>query len=324
MMFKKWVRGFANFKHIVAVAFSLMLTTASMLLYAKNLTFSSSYLKFLNDSKWNYSVVVDKCLPEDTYGLLDRTLSFSESRELNDPLNAVVLMEMGNTHTQYDFLAACDIDTIASSEIAVSKNILELNNLQVGDYLYCRNKINNQIEEYRISFSLPTLYGVSKTDVSYEKGVMIIGNNQEYVNNLSFKNIYFYSEDSSMINDNGALIAGELTSKSSIKSAISKEHSIYSLVTIALMLFVGILFNVFLTLFSHPIYRYYKRIGYKNCVGEIWFNYGIYNVFVFILAAAFAAAISAFNLEIFLMLASITIMETLIVSFTEIRRLRGV
>ena len=124
MMFKKWVRGFANFKHIVAVAFSLMLTTASMLLYAKNLTFSSSYLKFLNDSKWNYSVVVDKCLPEDTYGLLDRTLSFSESRELNDPLNAVVLMEMGNTHTQYDFLAACDIDTIASSEIAVSKNIL--------------------------------------------------------------------------------------------------------------------------------------------------------------------------------------------------------
>ena len=122
MYIKKWFRSSLNLKHIITIIAAIVFLVASIVLFSNKSYSYTKSSKFLSSRNCNYSVIVDKELEIDTYAFYDRSILFSKAEDLKNTVNATVLMEIGNTHSNDDFFY--DYDIFKSSYLSIRSQLL--------------------------------------------------------------------------------------------------------------------------------------------------------------------------------------------------------
>jgi hypothetical protein len=236
---------------------------AAMFLYSKSLASINNYQAFLNSRNYNYSVVIDKSLDTNCYALYNKIITFSKNESLNSTINAVTLMETGSSHNDEDFIYdyVCELK---ENEILISLNIAINNKIKVGSIIYSRSKITTSVDSYVVKGLIPDIYGINENDTNMDKGIIVVGKSEEYLNNIQTDYIYFYNTDFSKINQQGANITGALNSVEKTKVNLIKNHVFFSSVTCGLLVAITSVMAVVLMSFNIGVYLKKKEYGVQS------------------------------------------------------------
>ncbi|MGN0594660.1 MAG: hypothetical protein ACI4I6_05840 [Hominimerdicola sp.] len=191
-------------------------------------------LNSLIQSNYDYSVKTQEPVLENDYYQFNAGIDFTMTADSQTSLNADIIMQTGKSG--YTDLVYWNANVLSTHGIAVSKNIAKTNGLCLGDKLYSKHIVNDEVCEYAIEQIIPEAICV-RTDKVYSNGIIIMGYDSEYVDYITHNCIVFTSDT-----------IDELTSKCSgapqsiiyrddeIRSAIlniSPYLAIFSLISIA-------------------------------------------------------------------------------------------
>ena len=270
---KKWFRAVFNLKHLLSIIVIIGCYILMIILTSKSLASLKSYSNFLSSRNYNYSVIIDKDIKEDTYAFYNKTITFNYDDKL---INSVVLMDTQNIYTKNNFLDGYDL-LLGEYEVAISANIASINNLKIGSIIQSKSKVTNTLNNYIVKIILPDMYGVSEKDNDRSKGIIIIGKSEEYLNNIETNYIYFYNDDYSLINSNGANIVGQLNSIKSIKNNIDKIYLLQLGLLLIISIAVSTIFFIVILSFNKSIYLKRKEFGLSKLYNQIKTDFFIYD-----------------------------------------------
>lgn len=280
MQLKKWLRSSCDIKHIITIIFTIIYSILSMSLFQDNIVSLSKYQKFLSSRNYNYSVIIDKAIDEDCYAYFGKSITFFDNESLNNVISSLTMMEIHNKHTNNDFLYGYYLSELNEHEVLISSNIASSYKLSIGDNIYSRNETSQGINSYIIKGIIDEIYGISNRDTSKEKGIIILGKNNDYLNNLQIEFIYFYHNDYSKINEQGAHISGNLYNLQDIKKAISLKHILYSLITTIFIVAISLISINLLLKFNINNYLRKKKDGFLKLNAIIKRDLLIYLIFI--------------------------------------------
>lgn len=324
-MLSKWARSNLNSKHIITIIAAVIFIVASMFLFTSQVPSLNSYLSFLNTREYNYSVIVDKDIEEDSYAYYDKKIIFFNYGSLAEGINAIVLMETNNTHSNKDFLKGYDVSSLKKNEVAVSSNIANNYKLSTGSIIYSKSKVKNIVESYTISIILPEICGISEDDISNLKGIIIMGCDEEILLNIQTNYLYFYYEDYSLINSKGANISGQLYSIETLKSNINKKHMMYSLITALMICAISIICFSLLSTFNINVYKKKREYGDISTYSQMRLDYLIYYLAVLVLTNIgylIGSIWLGLAIEFFIELFSILTISTFVIYFIYVKKIR--
>lgn len=264
MNFSRIIRSSLNLKHIITIIAAAICFVAAMILYNADLYSLSKYSSFLCSREYSYSTLVDKELRQDSYAYFERKISFSTNRQLNEYVNCEVLMETDNLHTDNDFLYQFDVSSLNTNEVAISENIARSLNLSVGTRLYSKHVVENQVKEYVIKLILPEIYGTKKNDMNSSKGIVVLGTDYSYLDNIVVDHIFFYENDSSLINSSHANIVGDFVKIAEIKDLVGRKIAFYAIITTVIEIMVSSISFMILYAFNKNVYLLKKRTGNRD------------------------------------------------------------
>lgn len=257
-------RSFLNAKHILTIVATILCLTAATFLHNSEIDSLLNYSNFLSSRNFCYSVLVDKSLTKDSYAFFDRKITFSKNSQMSDYLNCEVLMETGNEHSADDFVYPFDSGALAKNEVAISKNLVKEFGVCVGDTLFSKHIVKNEIESYRIKAILPEIYGVKKTDKNRLQGLIITGRDQDYLSNISVDHLFCYKNDSSVINASNAVVKGSFVENAELRQCVNMALGKYVAITLTLQLAIVFISQICLYYFNKGIFVFKKRSGNPN------------------------------------------------------------
>jgi hypothetical protein len=267
MRLSKWIRSSLNLKHIITIIAAMACLVAAMFLFSNSIASVHKYQAFLNSRNYNYSVVVDKNLDSNCYALYNKTITFSKNESLNSTINAVTLMKTSSAYDEDDFLYGYNCELLGN-EILISNNIAIINGIKPGMTVYSRSKITTSVEPYIVKGVIPDVFGINETDTNMGKGIIVVGESNEYLNNIQTDYIYFYNTDYSKINQQGANITGALNNTEKTKTNLFKSHLFFSSITAVLMALTTSITAVLLMAFNFNVYLKKKEYGIPS-LGKI-------------------------------------------------------
>lgn len=306
---KKWFRAVFNLKHLLSIIVIIGCYILMIILTSKSLASLKSYSNFLSSRNYNYSVIIDKDIKEDTYAFYNKTIAFNYDDKL---INSVVLMDTQNNYTKNNFLDGYDL-LLGEYEVAISANIASINNLKIGSIIQSKSKVTNTLNNYIVKIILPDMYGVSEKDNDRSKGIIIIGKSEEYLNNIETNYIYFYNDDYSLINSNGANIVGQLNSIKSIKNNINKIYLLQLGLLLIISIAVSTIFFIVILSFNKSIYLKRKEFGLSKLYNQIKTDFFIYDSIITTVTLV-SFAISSIFLRFSIVLLLIEIIPFLMIS----------
>lgn len=306
---KKWFRAVFNLKHLLSIIVIIGCYILMIILTSKSLASLKSYSNFLSSRNYNYSVIIDKDIKEDTYAFYNKTITFNYDDKL---INSVVLMDTQNNYTKNNFLDGYDL-LLGEYEVAISANIASINNLKIGSIIQSKSKVTNTLNNYIVKNILPDMYGVSEKDNDRSKGIIIIGKSEEYLNNIETNYIYFYNDDYSLINLNGANIVGQLNSIKSIKNNINKIYLLQLGLLLIISIAVSTIFFIVILSFNKSIYLKRKEFGLSKLYNQIKTDFFIYDSIITTVTLV-SFAISSIFLRFSIVLLLIEIIPFLMIS----------
>ena len=214
MLNKKWIRRAFNLKHIVTILIASLLSAMSMFLFSGSVRSMAESNNFLKNRNYNYSVVIDKEVESDSYSYYENKISFYANDNLSILLPASVLMRLNCDYTSNDFLYG-EISLLKPNEIVITNNLARQYKISVGDSLFSKNPIDNNVNQFAVKVIIPDLYSVIGISNDIESGVIIKGFDYSFFTEVTSNFVFFYDNDYSCINKFGAtIIGGTLTAKS--------------------------------------------------------------------------------------------------------------
>lgn len=324
-MLTKWFRSNLNFKHLVVIFATVISIVLPMFLFTDTISSLGNYSSFLNKREYNYSVIVDKDLGTDSYAYFDKKLTFYTQDTLSGGINAVVLMETNDSYTNKDIFSGHRISSLKTNELAVSSNIARRHNLSAGSVIYSKSLVKNSVENYSVCYILPEIYGVSDSDIYDSQGIILLGYDEEILENIQTSYIFFYFDDYSLINTKGANISGPLYSIKTLKANLFKKHLLYFVLTSLIIVLVVSIGFIVLSLFNLGIYKKRKEYGNPNTYAQMRRDSLIYYLIVVTLIACsylIATVWLQFSLEVLLLAIIIISLCVAIVSFAFYKKIR--
>ena len=151
----------------------------------------------LNKCNYQYSATMGKSNGKDEYYLFEAGIGFTSSKESNRGINAEILMQVAES--DYTDSVNWNANNLSIYEIAISEDLARKYGLKVGSALYARHIVDGNLYEYTVTQLLPYFpgTGISGTN-SYSDGVIIMGYDSKYEQNISHTTIFFTNE---LIND---------------------------------------------------------------------------------------------------------------------------
>ena len=179
-------------------AIVLLIFTLISLFLIITLAFSvNKYCMQLNSliqSGYDYSVTTQEPVFENDYYKFNAGIDFALSADSQTSLNADIIMQIDKS--TYTDLVYWNAEFLGTHGIAVSKNIANRNDLHLGDKLYSKHIVNGEICEYVIEQIIPeTVFVRANTDKMYSNGIIIMGYDAEYVNNITYNCVVFTNEN---------------------------------------------------------------------------------------------------------------------------------
>lgn len=257
----KLYRSSFNFKHIVSIIAAVAFYAAAMFLFNSKVGALSKYYCFLSSRNYSHSVLVDRGLEQDSYAFYGKKIMFSTDEKMSVYINCETLMETGNKHTSSDFFYPIDVSCLGSRDIALSKNLMKQYDISIGNKVYSKHTYRNEIIEYTVKTELPEIYGIKEKDYNQNLGIALIGLDNEYFEHVFTDHIFFYNNDSSLINAEGANVSGGLVSARAAKEYIGFEKAKFLTITTSVVLVVSAASTIVLLFFNKDIYILKKRFG---------------------------------------------------------------
>ena len=303
MKFKKWLRSSLNLKHLITIIAAIICLMAAMFLFSDKIYSLSKYRYFLQTRNYNYSVIVDKKINEDCYAYFGKSLTFSKTEDMSDVINSLTIMDVGSEHSKHDFLYGYNLDNLGKNEVLISSNISRYYDLYEGDTIYSRNEISTGMNKYIIKDVIDEIYGINEKDTNNEKGLIILGENIDYENNLKLEFIYFYYNDYSMISNQGAHISGELYSLDATKKVILFDYVFYICI-VTLIIITTVIISISLLLsFNICNYQRKKTVGYLNVYSNIRSDILVYFQLITLITTiiyGLFSIVSVFSIELYI------------------------
>jgi len=325
MHLSKWIRSSFNLKHIITIIAAVVCLVAAMFLFSNSISSVHEYQSFLNSRNYNYSIVVDKNIDSNCYALYNKTITFSKNESLNSTINAVTLMETGNTHDKDDFLFGYDYELL-ENEVLISNNLAIINGIKPGMTIYSRSKITTSVDSYIVKGVIADVYGINESDTNMEKGVIVVGESDDYLTNIQTDYIYFYNTDYSKINQQGANITGALNSVEKTKTNLIKSHIFFSSITTGLITIIIVVTAILLLSFNFNVYLKKKEYGVQTLNKSILFDLIAYFGMLIIggsIVYAFSLLFVRFALESILIFLTILLVAFVCSYFCIKKRMKG-
>lgn len=174
---------------VIMLSFALMLTFVgffTLLTVGRDFSQLSSLLK----SGYEYSVIANNTFPKDDYLKFDAGIGFSTKTDGQSSINAEILMQ--SSSSQYTELVDWNAKRLSKYGIAITKGISRQYRINVGDKLYSKHIVDGTIREYVIEQIIPEVLCIrTHNGRSITEGIIIMGYDSDYDNNLMHSNIIY-------------------------------------------------------------------------------------------------------------------------------------
>lgn len=255
---------------VITVFFSLAALFFNLLAVIL-LTPTYAQLSSLLNSKYEYSVTLNKSEENDSYYHFNAGIDFSLSEDLKSSVNAEVLMQTENFN--YTEGVNWNASKLGNNEVAISKGLARSNHLQLGDKIYSKNVVDGTLHEYVIKEIIPGILNVRFAEHrTYSDGVIVMGYEELYPENISYDYIVYtnlpISELASKTND----APQNILYRSDEMGVAVKELTPY----LVLFVFAGVIATTLsIILLSKGITHNYKRLvslGYSRKAMQTSYN----------------------------------------------------
>jgi hypothetical protein len=151
---------------------------------------ASAQIENLLQSKYEYSVIAAHPSDQDNYYKFNAGISFATTVDSDKSMNVDIVMQARNT--EYTDLISWNTNQLGTYDVAISRSASREYGISKGDKIYSKHVVSGNMCEYTVVDVLPEAVCVreSKT-TNYAKGIVIMGYDDNYANNLSYANIIF-------------------------------------------------------------------------------------------------------------------------------------
>ena len=191
---------------VVAFVLLLVISNSSILVIINS---DCNQFNALCFSKYEYSATVVDPGFQDDYYVFNAEICFSKTVDASSALNADIVMQ--SNQSQYTDAVAWNAPNLSVRGIAISNNIAKANHLKMGDVLYSKHIVNGIQSEYVVEAIVPEVANarVGK-GINHHNGLIIMGYDELYINNLSHNGIVFSTESLDILSSNYSIMPTNL------------------------------------------------------------------------------------------------------------------
>lgn len=146
-----------------------------------------SRLIALWNSDYAYSTTLRESIGRDDYYQFDAGIGFTRSEGSNRGIHADVLMQTADS--DYTASVSWNVERLGTFEVAISEDVARAYGLRAGDRLHSKHIVDGTWHEYTVRQLLPCATGLHDSE-----GVIVMGYDGQYVENISHEAIIFTSE----------------------------------------------------------------------------------------------------------------------------------
>ena len=279
---------------IIIVSFAVL---SSLLIFAIAISTGTNLgqMMSLQKSRYEYSATLQKPIGRDDYYKIDAGIGFTLEKDSTVGLIADVLMQ--TEVSEYTDSVAWNAVRLGEHEIAISRNLARSGRLNIGDKLFSKHTVDGITYEYTISQLLPFISSANGIDEHvFSDGVIIMGYDSRYVDNISHYTMIFTEEPVSSSIFSRTDMPSNLIYREdvvgSIKRIIFPYFCFFSLLSILItMVFAYLLSNTI----SHN-YRRYIMLGFGKKKLDRSYRCLIFRSFILSFLIAVAISIPALTL----------------------------
>lgn len=312
-------------KYNLIIIFILLILICYVSLYIEK---HYRQINFNNSSKYDYAALSGSEYNRNDYYYYGTDARFYT--ENDKKISAFVLMELNSIYDNESLINENNIvkgkyELLKENEVGISYNIAKKFNLSVGDNIDFYNISLNQNIKNKIKYIFQSSYGLYDIDVNNNYGIILMGFNKSYYDNIKAQILVFLSKNT--INSNKILNYFEIYKKNTNYFSIS-------FYIIFLMFFISVLYTFLYIIFirKNKSKRYEsliilgcekKIIRIKVLKDFVFFSIlsFVFLFFVIIINIMFNGLISLFTLSVIL---AILLIPTFSISILEIMRLNKI
>lgn len=285
-------------------------------------------IDFNNSVKYDYIAISDNRYNRNDYYYYERDAKFYTKN--NKRIPAFVIMELNSIYDNEALINENNIikgkyELLKENEIAISYNISKKFNLSIGDYIYFNDISLNQKIKNEIKYIFKSSYGLYDIDVNNNYGIILMGFNKNYYDNIKSQVLVSLSKDT--INSNKILNFIDIYKN-------NRNYFSFSFYNIFLMIFISAIYSYlyYISIIKNKSKKYEsliilgcekKIIRLKAIRDFILFSILslIFLFFVIIINLILNGLISLFTLSIIF---AILLIPTLFILILEIKRLNKI
>ena len=217
----------------------------------------------LQQSKYAYSAILRESVYQDDYYQINAEIDFSLSPDSQTCLNAAVLMQSaGSLYTDRVCWNAVELSGYG---LAISEGIARKNHLELGDTLFAKHTVDGTTYAYCVEQVLPDVRDIRKqSGRGHTDGLIIMGYDSRYIENISHSVIFFADEDLNTVSDRPSDMPQNIVYRSDEMSFVAKALIPYLLIftLAAVILSVGLSFFLFKNVMAN--YRRLIALGFEK------------------------------------------------------------
>ncbi len=166
---------------------------AVFVLAAFTISTNSAQLNTLLLSDYDYSATTANAVLKDDYYQFDAGISFTLSADAEKSISAEVLMQP--KEAIYTDLIIWNADVLGPDSVAITHGLARSNGLSLGDTIFSKHIADGTVHKYTVEQILPELVNIRISErQGYQDGIIIMGNDIQYVDNISHRSIVFTKE----------------------------------------------------------------------------------------------------------------------------------
>ena len=275
----------------------------------------------LLNSKYEYSCISVQSVGVDDYYVFNASINYSVLRDSKKSMNVDVLMQTKDS--EYTDLVFWRANKLKENEIAISDNIAVKNHISEGDKLYSKHIVTGEIVDYTVKQIVPASTDSRIVNEYLKDGIIIMGYDAEYVNNLSHKVVLFTKQS---VNDYKGIT--EIIYREDEIGIVLFEMLPYIIIAIIV---TGIVFFLLMVLIGNSISCNFRRlviIGVSKRILNTMYNslslkIGVSSVFIsFLVPVIYCVVIGTSIYEMLFLMALLLLCSIIMISGMNISKIR--
>ena len=296
---------------------SLLITLFVAISIKSNLLQLNSLLR----SDYLYSATAVGLDKPDSYYQYNAGIGFTVSGDSRTGINAEVVMQLDES--DYREAVFWNADKLNVNEVAVSAGIAKEYRLEIGNHVFSKHIVGGQVHEYVVSQILPDVTRVRvQNQPTFSDGIIIMGYDPNYVENVTHNTLLFSSEDINALSDEASGSLGNIVYREDeIKQVCSDMAPYYVLMlvlsAVLMLILVAILRRTVAYNFKRLVTLGFYQKGLNKALQSLVLGIGLVSIFFSLLLSIVVFAIVGTNIMAVVLLISVVVVECITLMIGE-------